>query len=1050
MDQDILKLKTKLKKTVEIFDQYGNGAISIKELQQILQALRRNFTQTQLQEIIAEIDINSDGEIDFEEFCSLSIVPVDNQSPEQDLMQVFQKFDKNGDGYIDVQEMRSEAMSLLNINLSEQEVLEMFRIADNDSNGQLDYQEFVKVMMSKSAEMSSSSDVAISSNLDRFQFVHKIPAASWNFIEQLKQKAYSHSAFNHPYLQRLALGNLPDVIGALKDFSVQYSQYSNNFKTYLNLAISQLKDQEHQQLINENYQEENGQLDKQHIDNFADLGIDLEWVENIPHPVLFYRFQNGLGVTETDLKQVCPQAVQFQERIQEICSQNVASAIAAIGLAGELGVKQIYSYILQAIKSYTPLSPREYVFFTLHTQVDEEHTYALQAIAADLASTIETKAQLSQAMEMALTSRNSFWDVLLERALKMPEKQNKFVSPAQLYESNSQQWVRKEPSCLSDFTARPAIFQLCEPVKDAVILDLGCGEGYCARELMRRGANKVIGVDISGNSIAAAQAEEQREPLGITYLTGNSTNVLELLRNHNLLTEQEGCFDVVVAVFLFNYLTLHEMCQCMTQVQRLLKPGGRFIFSVPHPSFAFWSHPQASFHFDVQGLAGGEDNSLGYFSVRDRLLPGKIARRDGTQLQVQLRHKTIEDYFQALRKSDFDTLPTMQELRVTEEHIELDQGFFGSLYDIPLHLAFSIHKQEFPRPKPLDKREKAIIEDIIWSPIFSAEDYCFQFPTEVLEEFYQAHRHLQANEITWENYQIGDAGELPHLQAFAHQMRDCCYNTTGFVLIQGLPLQEFGQNYAEREATAKLLYYMISVEMGMVSERRGRLFDVRDRNLNVADDNVLFSVTKEASGWHTDSTDKDFNPDIVGLLCLQDGAEGGILQNTNALNVYYRLKQILPQSIFAELEKPIIRDLIEKGLGKDSGNTWEQIRRSDSLNLQKYHLRKNRFPIFGRDPYSNEFSCRYMRYWIESGHKKAEVPLSPLLRIAMNALDEVIDNDPTIYRVERKLRVGEIIYTNNHICLHNRTAYEDRDHQPKRHMIRVWIDFDPSNLPNMI
>ena len=225
MDQDILKLKTKLKKTVEIFDQYGNGAISIKELQQILQALRRNFTQTQLQEIIAEIDINSDGEIDFEEFCSLSIVPVDNQSPEQDLMQVFQKFDKNGDGYIDVQEMRSEAMSLLNINLSEQEVLEMFRIADNDSNGQLDYQEFVKVMMSKSAEMSSSSDVAISSNLDRFQFVHKIPAASWNFIEQLKQKAYSHSAFNHPYLQRLALGNLPDVIGALKDFSVQYSQY---------------------------------------------------------------------------------------------------------------------------------------------------------------------------------------------------------------------------------------------------------------------------------------------------------------------------------------------------------------------------------------------------------------------------------------------------------------------------------------------------------------------------------------------------------------------------------------------------------------------------------------------------------------------------------------------------------------------------------------------------------------------------------------------------------------------------------------------------------
>ena len=129
--------------------------------------------------------------------------------------------------------------------------------------------------------------------------------------------------------------------------------------------------------------------------------------------------------------------------------------------------------------------------------MDHEHSQGLKAIAADLASTTENREQLSQGMEMALVARKTFWDTLLERALKMPQQKNKFVSPAQLYETNSQQWVRKEPSCLSDFTARPAVFDLCEPVKDAIILDLGCGEGYCARELMGRGARKVIGVDIS-------------------------------------------------------------------------------------------------------------------------------------------------------------------------------------------------------------------------------------------------------------------------------------------------------------------------------------------------------------------------------------------------------------------------------------------------------------------------------------------------------------------------------------------------------------------------
>ncbi|MBW4594700.1 MAG: EF-hand domain-containing protein [Brasilonema angustatum HA4187-MV1] len=1038
MDTSIIKLK----RTFEMFDRDGSGAISIKELKQVLQALGQSITEIQLQEIIAEIDTNSDGEISFEEFSSLSIISRDTQSQEQDLMQVFQKFDKNGDGYIDVQEISSEAMSILNKNLSESEIIEMFRIADNDGNGQLDYDEFVKVIMAKSAEVVSSDTLEISPKLIGFQFVRDIPEQAWKIVEQLQQQANSHTAFNHPYLQRLAEGHLPDVMGALQDFAVQYAQYSNNFKTYLDLTISQLTNPEHQELILENSQEENGDLDEWSPKQLTDLGIDLEWVDKIPHTLLFKRFQKALGVTKADFDQVCPEALQFRNRIQEICSQNVASAIGAIGLAGELGVSQIYTYILQAIKRYTPLAPREYVFFTLHTQMDDEHTQALKAIAADLANTEESRKQLSQAMTMALEARNSFWDALLERALKMPESKNKFVSPDQLYETNSQKWVRKEPSCLSDFTARPAIFELCEPVKDAVILDLGCGEGYCARELMRRGASKVIGVDISVSSIAAAQAEEQREPNGITYLTGNSTNVRQLLKNHRVVEESEG-FDLIVAVFLFNYLTFHEMVQCMTQVEQLLKPGGRFIFSIPHPSFAFWSKPEATFHFDVAAFNGSENKSLGYFSARDRLLPGTISRRDGTKLPVQVRHKTMQDYFDALRESGFVTLPQVQELKVTDSHLQLDPSFFGSLEDVPLHMAFSIEKPEFPTPKRLTQSNKAIIPDILWSGIFSEEDYCFQFPSKALEEFYQARIQLQANNITWENYHIGDAGELPHLQAFAHKMRDCCYDTTGFVLIQGLPLEEFGNSYEEREATAKLLYYMMSVEIGLVSERRSRLFDVRDRGLNVADDNVLFSVTKEASGWHTDSTDKNFNPDIVGLLCLQDGKEGGVLQNVNALNVYYRLKQILPQSIFEELEQPIIRDLIEKGLGKDSGDTWEQLRRSSSLGVQNYRVMNNRFPIFSRDPYTNEFTCRYMRYWIESGHKKANVPLSPLLKIAINTLDQVIDNDPTIYRVERKLCPGEIIYTNNHICLHNRTAYEEKVDQPRRHMVRVWIDFNP-------
>ena len=142
----------KLKQTFNIFDRDGSGSIETQELSKVLEALGIGVSKPQLQEIMDELDFNRDGEIDFEEFSSLSIFSEDREQT-IDLREVFQRFDKNGDGFIDVGEMSSEAMSLLNRNLSESDIIKMFRIADNDGNGQLDYDEFVKVIMAKSAEM---------------------------------------------------------------------------------------------------------------------------------------------------------------------------------------------------------------------------------------------------------------------------------------------------------------------------------------------------------------------------------------------------------------------------------------------------------------------------------------------------------------------------------------------------------------------------------------------------------------------------------------------------------------------------------------------------------------------------------------------------------------------------------------------------------------------------------------------------------------------------------------------------------------------------------
>lgn len=244
-----------------------------------------------------------------------------------------------------------------------------------------------------------------------------------------------------------------------------------------------------------------------------------------------------------------------------------------------------------------------------------------------------------------------------------------------LYNDTASKWIREEPISLSDFTARPFILQLCEPIASLKILDLGCGEGYCSRELRRRKAAQVWGVDLSEGMIAAARYQEQKDSLGINYQVGCATELQQF---------DDGTFDLVIAVFLFNYLTNEQTQQCMKEVSRVLSPGGRFIFSVPHPCFPYMRSAAYPFYFQVEKKA--------YFSQRNQQFPGRIWKRDGSWLNVQLVHKTFEDYFTALNGAGFYKISTFKELRVTPEHIALDESFFRPLIDQPLHLAIEVLK----------------------------------------------------------------------------------------------------------------------------------------------------------------------------------------------------------------------------------------------------------------------------------------------------------------------------------------------------------------------
>ena len=249
------------------------------------------------------------------------------------------------------------------------------------------------------------------------------------------------------------------------------------------------------------------------------------------------------------------------------------------------------------------------------------------------------------------------------------------VTTKQLYDAASNDWQRSEPILLSDFTARPFLLKWCEPVAKLNVLDLGCGEGYFARGLKRQGAGSILGIDVSEEMVRGAEQREAQEQLGIRYRAGDATDLTAIASES---------VDLTVAVFLFNYLTLEQTRHTMHEVHRVLRPGGRFIFAVPHPSLAFLGDKVAPFYFDPQ--------SKGYFSGRDCQFEGEIWRRDGKSVRVRSVHKNLEDYLGALAAAGFTQMPQVAELRATEEHLRMDPTWFGPLRDKPLHLAFQLRK----------------------------------------------------------------------------------------------------------------------------------------------------------------------------------------------------------------------------------------------------------------------------------------------------------------------------------------------------------------------
>jgi SAM-dependent methyltransferase len=220
------------------------------------------------------------------------------------------------------------------------------------------------------------------------------------------------------------------------------------------------------------------------------------------------------------------------------------------------------------------------------------------------------------------------------------------VSLSEHWERHAAAWTRwaREPGHDSYWRFHRDSFLELLPVPGRLTLDVGCGEGRLARDLMERGHN----VRAFDASPALVEAAHEAEPL------------LEVTRaDAAALPVEDGASDLVVSFMVL--MNVDDLEGVVHEAARVLEPGGRFCIAITHPintAGAFETREPGSAFVIAESYFEPHRNDL-------------RAERDGLTMTFVDLHRPLQDYAEALERAGF-AIQRIREIGDEEEPPQRD------------------------------------------------------------------------------------------------------------------------------------------------------------------------------------------------------------------------------------------------------------------------------------------------------------------------------------------------------------------------------------------
>ena len=259
-----------------------------------------------------------------------------------------------------------------------------------------------------------------------------------------------------------------------------------------------------------------------------------------------------------------------------------------------------------------------------------------------------------------------------------------------------------------------------------------------------------------------------------------------------------------------------------------------------------------------------------------------------------------------------------------------------------------------------------------------------------------------------------DRVALPQLTPKLAQIQALLESGAGAVRVRGIPVEGVSLD------CARVAFWAICRHLGMPvsqSAQGERIFSVRDAGLANDDARARGPNTRKPLSFHTDRCD------VIAFLCFRQAQSGGENQLVSSVTIYNHLLTQRP-------------DLVEVLMQP----YWYQRHNVDTGNTMAFCEQ----PVFSIC--EGFFAASLLRVLIERAYASPETPeMSRLQREALDLVQEVAESPE--FHVTFRQKPGEMLFFNNFVTLHRRTAFTDySEPERKRHLLRIWLSV-PNSRP---